>query len=488
MDKSEILYMQHVAAGSGKDQLTDFCFHICQGEMVELFGISGAGKTAIYNYFMGYEPLKAGRITFHGRVYDPPEKFQDTKDVVCVSRKSSLISALTIAENLCIITGRRKTRGFIRRRPLNYRVNLLLQQFLPQLRAEMRADSLTLAQKHMVELLRAMENEAKLVYMDDIMSGYSQWEVGQMRLLLAELIRRGMAIICARHGWKTFSGLTSRVLVLSRGVNVKTFYEPDFDQQEFNKWLLGSAMALQPRRASYRTAEVVFRADGLTGKNYVTDFSMDICRGEVVGFYDMNNNANVEAARLLAGREIGESGRMEFMGRAYGPRRVSEAIDAGVGYIPWYHESSGVVETMGFSENILLPVMKRMSYFGIFRNRKAEAFLKKEYMAQMDIPEDGEDVRAGMLGIYARQQIVLKKWLLRHPDLLVCEELAEDNDMKMRGIIAQGIDELASAGIAVVITAHDMTDLMNLCDTIYIMDSFGNYRRVERIQVMRNVI
>lgn len=488
MGRSEILFMQHVAAGSGKDQLTDFCFHICQGELVELFGISGAGKTAIYDYFMGHEPLKAGRVTFGGRVYDPPEKFQDTKDVVCISRKSSLISALTIAENLCIITGRRKIKGFINRRQMNYRVNLLLQQFLPQLRAEMRADTLTLAQKHMVELLRAMENEAKLVYMDDIMSGYSQSELGQMRLLLAELIRRDMAIICARHGRKTFSGLTSRVLVLSRGVNVRTFYEPDFDLQEFDQWLLGSDMVLQPRRVSYRSGAVVFRADGLTGKNYVTDFSLEICRGEVVGFYDMNNHANVEAARLLVGREMPETGRMAFMGRDYGPRRVSEAIAAGVGYIPWYHEASGVVETMGFSENILLPVMKRMSYLGIFRNQKAETFLKKEYMAQMDIPEDGEDVRAGLLGIYACQQIVLKKWLLRHPELLVCEELAEDNDMKMRGIIAQGIDELASAGIAVVITAHDMTDLMNLCDTIYIMDSFGNDRRVERIQVMRNVI
>lgn len=480
--------MQHVASGSGKDSLTDFCFHICQGEMVELFGISGAGKTAIYNYFMGHEPLKAGRVTFGGRIYDPPERFQDTKDVVCVSRKSSLINALTIAENLCIITGRRKMRGFINRRQMNYRVNLLLQQFLPQLRAEMRADALTLAQKHMVELLRAMENEAKLVYMDDIMSGYSQSELEQMRLLLAELTRRDMAIICARHGRKTFSGLTSRVLVLSRGVNVRTFYEPDFDLQEFNQWLLGSAMVLQPRRASYRTAEVIFSADGLTGKTYVTNFSMEICRGEVVGFYDMNNNANVEAARLFVGREIVASGRMRFMGRDYGPRRVAEAIDAGVGYIPWYHEASGVVETMGFSENILLPVMKRMSYLGIFRNRKAEAFLKKEYMAQMDIPEGAEDVRAGLLGIYARQQIIMKKWLLRHPDLLVCEELTEDNDMKMRAIIAKGIEELASAGVAVVITAHDMTDLMNLCDTIYIMDSFGNDRRVERVQIMRNVI
>lgn len=487
MESTEVLYMQHVKVGSGRAGLNDFCFHICRGEMVELCGISGAGKTAFYNYLMGYEPLKSGRVTFCQKSYGPPEKFSDTGDVVCISRKSSLIHALTIAENLCIITGRRKVRGFIRRKQLNYRINLLLQQYIPGLSAEMRASELTTPQKHMVELLRALENEAKLIYLDDIMAGYGQMDLQKMERLLAAVKEKNIAIICARRVMRPFSGLTRRLNVLSHGVNVKTFYEIDFDQNVFNQWLLGSDTVAWLRRTSYKTETVIFETSHLTGENYITDLSMSICRGEVVGFYDMNNHANIEAARIVAGLQKKYTGSMHLCNKNYCPHRAEEAVRAGAAYIPWYYDASGIVETLDFAENIYLPIMRRMSHFGWIKNQKAEDFIKREYLSDMDILPEDADEKAGLLSVYARMEIVLKKWILAAPKLLVCEALAEDNDMRMRNIVVRAVDALAGEGTAVIITAHDMKDLMNLCDTVYVMNSFGNEKRAQRVEVIRNV-
>ena len=105
----------------------------------------------------------------------------------------------------------------------------------------------------------------------------------------------------------------------------------------------------------------------------------------------------------------------------------------------------------------------------------------------MDIPETQKNERAGRFNIYARIQIIFQKWILARPKLLICEEITEDIDMKMKNIVLKAVDTLAASGSSVIITAHDMKDLMNLCDTIYIMNSFGSGKKIDKIQVMRNM-
>lgn len=486
-EKKELLYMQDVTLGKGRNQLDGFCFHLCCGEMVELFGISGAGKTALYNYFMGMEALNRGSVVFDGHRFSVPDKFTDIKNVVCVSKRSALVNALSIAENICIITNRRKVRGIIHRKPMNYRINLLLQQYIPELKAEMPVQALSMPQRHMVEILRALECEAKLIYLDDIMSGYGQLDMERMEKLLAALKEKNIAIICAKHGKKPFSRITDRVLVLSCGSNVRTFYKQDYDEIALNQWMLGKNTVAALRRTSYRTNEIVFSARHLEGTEYISDFSLEIYKGEVVGFYDMNNYANLEAARMIMGISPALAGAMRLCGKEYAPLKLSQALSLGIGYIPWYHDVSGIIESLDFGENIFLPVMKKMSYMGIFKNKKAEEFLKNEYFSQMDIPETQKNERAGRFNIYARIQIIFQKWILARPKLLICEEITEDIDMKMKNIVLKAVDTLAASGSSVIITAHDMKDLMNLCDTIYIMNSFGSGKKIDKIQVMRNM-
>ena len=455
--------------------------------MVEIFGISGAGKTALYNYFMGTEALCGGQVTFDGRSFLPPERFSDTKNVVCVSKRSALVNALSIAENICIITSRRKTRGIIHRKQLNYRINLLLQQYIPELSAEMAVEALTMPQRHMVEFLRALECEAKLIYLDDIMSGYGQRDMLRMERLLAALKEKNIAIICAKHGKKPFSNITDRIAVLSRGCIVKTFYKQDYDEAALNQWMMGHNTVAALRHISHRKPAVVLEARHLEGKEYIGDFSFEIHQGEIVGFYDMNNYANLEAARIISGLCPGAAGAMRLCGKDYEPASLDQALKQGVGYIPWYHDVSGIIETMDFGENIFLPVMKKMSYLGIFKNRKAEEFLKNEYFAQMDIPKELQNAKAVRFNIYARIQIIFQKWILARPKLLICEEITEDIDTKMKNIVLKAVDTLAAQGCGIIITAHDMKDLMNLCDTIYIMNSADSGEKIADVQVMKNM-
>ncbi|MBB5263286.1 ABC-type sugar transport system ATPase subunit [Catenibacillus scindens] len=487
MGSQELLFMQNVVTGEGREALNGLDLHLCQGEVVELFGVSGAGKTALYNYFMGYEPLKEGYVAFNGRTYRPQERFADQKNVVCVSKNSTLIGGLTIAENICVIASRRKVRGLVHRKNINFRTNFLLQQYMPELRAEMTADTLTVSQRHMVELLRAVECEAKMIYIDDIMAGYGQGDFKRMERMLIALKEKNISILLARQGKDPLSSVSDRVVVLFRGKNVKTFYKEDYNTVTVNQWMLGSDTLAALRRSSYRTDKVIFSARRVQGPEYIASLTLDLHKGEVVGFYDMNNYANLEGARMLTGEEPYIFGQMRLNGRTYAPENLFQAINLGVGCIPWYRDVSGIVESMDCGENLFLPVMRKMSRWGIFYNKKAERFLAREYFSKTGISREFLGMRAEKLDVYNRVQLILTKWILTRPAILVCEELTEDSDLKMKNIILSAVDTLAANGTCVVITAHDMKDLMNICDTIYIMNSYADSKRAEKIQVMKNM-
>jgi ABC-type sugar transport system ATPase subunit len=482
--KTEILNMQNVCLGDSPDRysLKDFHLQIYQGEMVNLLGVSGSGKTALYNYFIGNETLLEGKVTYNNQIWKKHERFSAIGDVVCLGQKSTLIPGLTIAENLCIIKGKRKIKGMINRRTINYRTNLLLNQYVPGLTAEMRVSELSLVQRHTVELLRAIENEAGLIYIDDAFSSYGQMGMQTIVELLRLLKEKNIAIIYASRRRDPLSKLVDRIIILRQGENVKTFYREDYDEEVCRKWLAGNPVITGFERKVCKTDEVVFKARELTGPQYITDMNFELHRGEIAGFYDMNNSANLEAAKMLIGEITLVSGHMFLNGKQYLPEKIDDAIKHNVGYIPEERTRGGGVGSMSFAENLLLPIMLKMSYFSFFKNERVNRFLEKEYLEGMGIRQQDKNREVSIFDSYVKTNVIFRKWILAKPDLMVCEDICEETDIAMRNIIYKSLEELALNKSAILITSQNLGELKSICDTIYIMNSYGNGERVKEIR------
>ncbi len=482
--KTEILSMQNVCIGDemARYALSDFHLQVYQGEMVNLMGVSGSGKTALYFYFIGEEMLREGKVTFNQQIWKEHERFSAIKDIVCLGQKSTLIPNLTIAENLCIITGRRKVKGIIHKKAMNYRVSLLLQQYAPELLPEMRVNELNPVQRHVIELLRAIENEARLVFIDDAFSSHGQMGVLRILELLRVLKERNIAVIYASRKRDQFTQLAQRVIILRQGRAVKTFYAESYSEDLCRKWLVGNPVLTGFQRTSYKTNQVVLRASNLTGSTYISDFNLVVHEGEVVGLYDMNNSANLEVTDILVGNMKAEQGRMLLNGKHYAPFTIDDSIACNVGYVPKDRDRSGVVGTMSFAENLLLPIMLKMSLFTFFKNERVNRYLEKEYLEEMGIKEQDKDKEVSSFDSYVKTNVIFHKWILSKPALLICEEICEDTDITMRNIIYKALEELAKNKSAVLITSSNMGELKAICDTIYVMNSYGNGERVKDIQ------
>ncbi len=482
--KTEILSMHSVCIGGemARYALNDFHLHVYQGEMVNLMGVSGSGKTALYFYFIGEEILREGKVTFNHQVWKEHERFSAIKDIVCLGQKSTLIPNLTIAENLCIITSRRKIKGVIRKKAMNYRVSLLLQQYAPDLLPEMRVNELTPVQRHVVELLRAIENEAKLVFIDDAFSSHGQIGVLRIIEMLRVLKEKNIAVIYASRKRDQLTQLAQRSIILRQGRAVKTFYAESYNEELCRKWLVGNPVLTGFQRTSYKTDKVVLRASNLTGPCYINHFNFVVHEGEVVGLYDMNNSANLEVTDMLVGNRIAKQGQMLLNGKHYAPCTIEDSIAFSVGYIPKDRDRGGVVGTMSFAENLLLPIMLKMSLFTMFKNERVNRYLENEYIEEIGIKEQDKDKEVSSFDSYVKTNVIFHKWILSKPVLLICEEICEETDITMRNIIYKALEELAKNKSAVLISSSNMGELKAICDTIYVMNSNADGESVKEIQ------
>lgn len=470
--KKEVLRMQDVCVGNFEPYgLNDFCLHICEGEMVNVIGLSGAGKTMIYEYFMGYIPLRKGKVIFDGKTSHAGEYFGNITDVICIGKGSTLISGLSVAENIFIITGKRKVRGIIRMKNIYYRAKILLAQYAPELSPYTLIRNLTPLQMIIVEMLRVIENEAKLIIIDDVFQGYGQNDLLRVTELLGILKEKKVAIIYGSHEMDFTRTLADKTVVLRKGKNVRTFYQSDYSDEYCRKLLIGNEALPSFSRYNVNTDQEVLQIHGLSGERYVENFSMKIHKGEIIGLYDLNNQKNMEILQMIIGEAVIKNGWLYLKGERYEPTNLEFAIKNRIGYIPRNLEGVNLVESMNFADNLCLPVLKKTSYLKIFRNKSISQFLEKEYMQKLGVPYEEKGTKVKYFDEYIKNSILLTRWILFHPVLMVCMEPCGNADMVMQNIIFQALSEMAESGIAVLIASQNMNELKTICDKVYVLDN-----------------
>lgn len=479
--KREVLRIQNLTLRELEEKKLDgFCLHVNEGELIHLLGISNAGKTMLYQYFTGRILPEEGFAQYQNKRYER-EIFGGMKDMVCIGENSSLIEGLSIAENICIITGRRKMKQLIHKKALNYRVNLLLNQYAKGLKAEMKISSLDTVRRHEVELLRVMENEIPLIYIDDAFKNYGQDDLRHIGEIMQALRERGTAIIYATRRNDSISRWADRKVVMRNGRNVKTFYREDYQESLCRKWLTGSSQPETFTRQTYRQKELVFSGLIEEGKTYLHQCSIEVHKGEIVGLYDMNNRANYEFTNTILGKVPVKSGQFYLNGKRYIPYSLEKAIKSGIGYIPREHKGSSVVESMTFSENLLLPIMLKMSVLKIFKNMRVNKYLEREYLKLCSIDERERNLKMKEMDSYQKANVEFRKWILARPCLLICEEICEELDIQMRNIIYSALNEMAENGTAVCIASSNMDELKKICDTVYVMNTVNPVSRVKTV-------
>ncbi|MGH8017457.1 MAG: sugar ABC transporter ATP-binding protein [Opitutaceae bacterium] len=463
-------------AFAGIEVLKGVDFTVRAGEVHALVGENGAGKSTLMNILAGVHRPDAGEISLGGRTsagFASAHAAQHA-GVGMVFQERSLFDPLTVAEN--IFAGRQPvTRfGMVDRRQLHAAAAALLARVAPDVSTEATVAGLSPAKQQMVEIAKALSLDAKVMIFDEPTAALTGAETERLFAVIRQLQDRGAGIVYISHRLEEIFGVADRVTVLKDGAWQGTLPVAETTTDDLIRLMVGRDVEKSAPSASGATQPVLLEVRGLSdptehasGKPLLRDISFHARAGEIVGLAGLAGAGRTEAALSLFGARPRGTGEITLEGKRVEIRSPAEAIDAGLGYVSEDRKEAGLFLDMSVHRNVSAA---RLAKFGgwFFRDHE-EAAVAREYVAKLRIACRGVQQDTAHLSGGNQQKVLLARWLLANPRVLIVDEPTRGVDVGAKAEVHQLLRRYAGQGHAVVVISSDLPEVLRISDRIYVM-------------------
>lgn len=465
-----ILTMDGIFKGFGAVQaLKDVSLAARAGEVLALMGENGAGKSTLLKIMTGAHQPDTGSLRVAGKV----QTFAGPADarrrgIRVVAQEPEIMPELSVAENVYVGALPRQGR-LVDRVALKAAVLRDIERagFSGLLHPETKGADLSPAQRQMVEILRALSGEPKVIAFDEPTSSLSDREADALFDLIRRLQDQGIAIIYVSHRMNEIFAIASRILVLRDGQVVGERLADQTDEKDLVKMMVGRDLSSLFARSGRDPGRVVLDVRGLTTED-VADISFQVHAGEVVVLSGLVGAGRTELARALIGdRQIidGEIRLDDEVIRLKSPR---DAIRAGLCLAPEERKSQALLMKRSIRDNIALSILGKISRFRIV-NRREERRISERYSNMLRVKTPSLDLEVAKLSGGNQQKIVLARWLASHSKLFILDEPTRGVDVGAKADIYAIIDQLAAEGAAILVISSELPEVMGLADRIIVM-------------------
>ena len=462
-----MLKLEHITKTyPGVLALNDVSLEFRNGEIHALLGENGAGKSTLIKIIAGaISPDPGGTIAFDERSYSQMTPALSVENGVAVIYQDiNLVTPMTVAEN--IFMGRRVGRIYSKQK-LNKLAKALFDEYGFQLDPAMRVEQLSPANQQMVEIARAISNNAKIMIMDEPTAPLAASEVELLFSIIAKLKAKGVTVIYISHRMEEVFQITERISVLRDGRFIQTLNTADTNRAELVKLMVGRELNESfPVRETER-GEVILEARNLTG-NSVENISFQLHRGEVLGFAGLVGSGRSETMELIAGAKKMNSGELLLYGKKMHITSPAAAIAHGIGLIPEDRKEQGCILFNTVKFNTSLSAMKRITRFGFINGRK-NAALAEQYRQELRIKVPSVGQMVVNLSGGNQQKVVLAKTLAADPDVIIFDEPTKGIDVGAKQEIYNLINALAARGKAIIMVSSDMEEILGMSDRIIVL-------------------
>ena len=443
-------------------------FDIRRGEVHAIVGENGAGKSTLIKIIAGAYQPDEGEIIWEGnevKLRTPNEAL--SLGIATIYQEPMLCPDLSVAENI-FLSMLSKSFRIISWREINRRVNSLLEQVGISLPLNSPVSQLSQAQRQMVEIAKALLRDAKLLIMDEPTSSLSEAEIERLFDVVIKLKRRGVGIIYISHRIEEVFRLADRVTVLRDGKHVGTFDVRDVDEESLIQLMVGRPIDQYYWRAPAKHGEVLLQVTGLRMRNRFSDISFTVHSGEVVGIAGLVGSGRSSIAQAIFGILQPESGEVFFCGERVQIKSPADAIRLGIVYVPEDRLKQGIIGQMNVRENLTLAVLRQLSKAYITSIRREEDASKAIVESLRIHPPDLKRMVRFLSG-GNQQKVVLGKWLLCRPKLLILDEPTRGIDVGAKAEVHRLIGELAKSGVGILLISSELPELLAMSDRVLIM-------------------
>jgi ABC-type sugar transport system ATPase subunit len=443
-------------------------FNLRGGEVHALVGENGAGKSTFIKVLAGAHRADAGTIRVNGeelRVATPHDSAR--AGIAVIYQEFNLVPALSAREN--IFLGRESTRaGFIARRREHDAARALFRRLDSDIDPETPCRALTVAQQQLVEIAKALAQNARILVMDEPTTALSSREVDKLLAIVGDLRGQGLGIIYVSHRLDEIFAVCDRATVMRDGEHIATELVAALTRERLIELMVGRKLEAEfPRRAPNIGPErLVVR--GLSRGKAVRDVSFALRRGEVLGLTGLVGAGRTEVARLLFGADRPDAGRVTLDGRDLRIRSPRDAIRAGICLLTEDRKQQGLVLGLPVRENFGLPNLPKFSRASFVREvSERRAFAG--FVESMRIKISDQEQITRTLSGGNQQKVVLAKWLQTHSEIVLIDEPTRGIDVGAKFEIYQLINQLAASGKAILMISSELPEALGMCDRILVM-------------------
>ncbi len=454
----------------GVRALKNASFTLSSGEIHALVGENGAGKSTLIKVLAGVHTPDSGQVRLEGK----PVHFGHPVEALAagisvIYQEPNLFPDLTVAENVFAGHYPRRKLGLALDWPEMTRVT---QRLLDGLAADIGpltpVNRLSAANRQIVAIARALNMKARVLIMDEPTASLSDREIERLFGIMRQLRTQGVGIIFISHRLDEIFQVASQVTVMRDGEVVGTFLTQAVDRDQLIALMVGRGVGQLYPKTPGVTGDLLLEVENLRLKGHFGPVSLTVHRGEIVGLFGLVGAGRSEVAQTLFGITPAEDGEVRLEGKPLAIHSPTQAIGAGLAYLPEDRQMQGLVLPMTVMENISLAVLRAVAR-GRWVDRAGEESLAERYISLMGIKTPGPRQAVAALSGGNQQKVVLGKWLASRPKVLILDEPTRGVDVGAKAEIHRHIDRLAHEGLGVILISSDLPEVLGMSDRVVVM-------------------
>ena len=469
MNDEYIMQLQNIKKEyPGVTALKDVSLSVKKGEILALIGENGAGKSTLIKTCSGAVIPTSGKIIINGKTFSSmTPQLAAENGIAIIYQEFNNVGNLSAAENLFL--GRPIKKGFvIDKNAMEKEAEKAFKQLNIYINPKTLVKDLSVGYQQMVEIAKAVQQDAQVLIMDEPSAPLTGAEVESMFKVVQLLKSKGVSIIYISHRLEEIFRLADRIVVLRDGEYIKTLNTKDTDMEELIKLMVGRELsATYPARKNCIQDEVVLELKNICG-NGDSNITFKLHKGEVLGFGGLIGAGRTELAQIIFGSAKKESGKIFFKNKEITPKSPREAIDIGIALVPEDRKRHGLLLQTSVKNNINMPIYKKISQMAVIKS-KTEIKNANRYKEELLIKTPSLHQEVKNLSGGNQQKVVLAKWLAANSEVIIFDEPTRGIDVGAKYEIYKLINRLVESGKSVLLISSEMEELIGMSDRILVL-------------------
>lgn len=454
----------------GVDALKDVSFRLRPGTVHALVGENGAGKSTMMKCLLGLFQMNEGKIMLRGQevhIRNPLDAAN--QGIAMIHQELSPINERSVAENLYL--GRQPCRAgiFVNHRQLYRQAQELLDELGIKISPYEKMGNLTVAKMQMVEIARAISYNSEIIIMDEPTSALTLAEVDQLFDMIANLKKKNVSIIYISHKMEEIFHISDEVTVFRDGEMVGTEPTGNLDVQKLINLMVGRTLDEMYPKVDCPITDVVMQVNSLSSGKAFQDVTIDLRRGEILGFAGLVGAGRTEVLETLFGLRRKTQGEVFINGEKVDIRSPADATAHKMAMITEDRRRTGIIPVSSVRDNIIVANLRKyINRFRLLRRKLMQADAN-EYVKKLDIKTPSNDTLIQNLSGGNQQKVLVARWLLTDPEILFVDEPTRGIDVGAKAEIHSLITRMAGEGKAIIMVSSEMPEILGMCDRVMVM-------------------